>query len=81
MEPIWRSWKTTCIGIAVIGLTVALLTKQITLDVYLAAFGALTGIGLAFAKDAAVTGAAPKEVPLPVVIEPEVPEAQAAPKP
>lgn len=56
MPDILRSWKTTLAGIALIGLTVALLMGKITTDQYMAAFGVIAAGGFLAAKDNAVSG-------------------------
>jgi hypothetical protein len=56
VEPIWKSWKTSCLGLAALALTALLMMGRISLDSYMAALGIVAGGGFIFAKDAGVTG-------------------------
>lgn len=51
MRAVFKDWKTTFVGVAVLGITIALLIGKIDLQQYLVAFGLLTGGGFLAAKD------------------------------
>jgi len=56
MPDIFRSWKTTLAGIAMIGLVAALLMGRIAPEAFMAAFGLIAAGGFLAAKDHNVSG-------------------------
>jgi hypothetical protein len=52
VDAILKSWKTTCLGIAALGMTVLLIMGKITPSGYMETLGAIAGGGFIFAKDA-----------------------------
>lgn len=52
MDAILKSWKTTCLGIAALAMTVLLVMGRVTVDGYMATLGVIAGGGFIFAKDA-----------------------------
>jgi hypothetical protein len=51
VETIFKNWKTSLAGVAIVAMAIGLVTGHVTTQQFLTVFGALTGGGLLAAKD------------------------------